>query len=101
VLDEVERMMSRLKLEEVTPTIISLQEQWENIRQTEVTRALRRLPALTPEQLQQITAQFEAMSKSIVNKIAHGPISALRRNAGQPDGDQFVDALRKVFHLQD
>ena len=32
VADEVERMMSRLKLEEVTPTIISLQEQLENIR---------------------------------------------------------------------
>ena len=46
-------------------------------------------------------AQFEAMSKSLVNKIAHGPISALRRNAGQPDGDQIIDAVRKVFHLQD
>ena len=41
------------------------------------------------------------MSKSIVNKIAHGPISALRRNAGQPDGDQIINAVRKVFHLQD
>ena len=56
---------------------------------------------LTPEQQQQVQAQIEAMTKSIVNKIAHGPISALRRNAGQPDGDQFVEAVRKVFHLQD
>ena len=101
VLDEVEHMMSRLKLEEVTPTIISLQEQIEIMRAAEVTRALRRMPALTPEQRQQIEAQFEAMSKSLVNKIAHGPISALRRNAGQPDGDQLMDAVRKVFHLQD
>ena len=101
VLDEVERMMSRLKLEEVTPTIVSLQEQLESIRAAEVARALRRMPALTPEQQQQVVAQIEAMTKSIVNKIAHGPISALRRNAGQPDGDQFLDAVRKVFHLQD
>jgi glutamyl-tRNA reductase len=41
------------------------------------------------------------MSRSIVNKIAHLPISALRHNAGQPDSDQFLDAIRKVFHLQD
>jgi glutamyl-tRNA reductase len=101
VADEVERMMARLKLEEVTPTIISLQEQWESIRAAEVARALRRMPALTPEQQQQIEVQLEAMSKSLINKIAHGPISALRRNAGQPDGDQFLDAVRKVFHLQD
>jgi glutamyl-tRNA reductase len=101
VTDEVERMVSRLKLEEVTPTIISLQEQFEGIRVGEVARALRRLPDLTPEQRRLIEAQFEAMSKSIINKIAHLPISALRHNAGQPDGDQFLDAVRKVFHLQD
>jgi glutamyl-tRNA reductase len=102
VADEVERMISRLKLEEVTPTIVSLQEQFENIRSTEVSRALRRLPdTLTADQQRQITAQMDAMTKSIVNKIAHLPISALRTNAGQPDGDQFLDAVRKVFHLQD
>lgn len=102
VADEVERMISRLKLEEVTPTIVSLQEQFENIRSTEVSRALRRLPdTLTADQQRQVTAQMDAMTKSIVNKIAHLPISALRTNAGQPDGDQFLDAVRKVFHLQD
>ena len=101
VLDEVERMMSRLKLEEVTPTIVSLQEQLENIRAAEVARALRRMPNLTQEQQQQVLAQIEALTKSIVNKIAHGPISALRRNAGQPDGDQFLHAVRKVFRLRD
>jgi glutamyl-tRNA reductase len=101
VLDEVERMMSRLKLEQVTPTIVSLQEQLENIRAAEVARALRRMPNLTQEQQQQVLAQIEALTKSIVNKIAHGPISALRRNAGQPDGDQFLHAVRKVFRLRD
>jgi glutamyl-tRNA reductase len=101
VTDEVERMMSHLKLDVVTPTIVSIQEQLENIRAAEVTRALRRLPQLPPDQHQQVVAQLEAMTKSMINKIAHGPISALRRNAGQPDGDRFIDAVRKVFHLQD
>jgi glutamyl-tRNA reductase len=101
VVDEVERMMSRLKIEEVTPTIIGLQEQLENIRAAEVARALRRLSSLTPEQQAQVFPQIEAMTKSIINKIAHGPISAIRRNAGQPDGEQIIDAVRKAFHLQD
>ncbi len=99
VVDEVERMLDRFKIEEVTPTIISLQEQLESIRMAEVTRALRRMPDLTPEQRAQVAAQIEAMTKSIINKIAHGPISALRRNAGQPDGGQIIEAVRKVFHL--
>jgi hypothetical protein len=42
-----------------------------------VTRTLRRVPGLTAEQ------QIETMTKSMVNKIAHGPISELRQNAGQ------------------
>jgi glutamyl-tRNA reductase len=93
---EVASMMSRLQLEQVTPTIISLQEQLEEIRSAEVLRAVRRMGALAPEQLQQI----EAMTKSIINKIAHGPISELRRNAGQPNGNQAIELIRKVFHLQ-
>jgi glutamyl-tRNA reductase len=88
-------MMARLRIEEVTPTIISLQGQLEEIRAAEVARTLRRMPALTPEQQQQI----EAMTRSIINKIAHGPISELRRNAGQPEGNQAIELIRKVFHL--
>ena len=94
---EVEKTMARIQIESVTPTIVSLQEQLEEIRLGEVTRTLRRMPGLTPEQQQQI----ETMTKSIINKIAHGPISELRRNAGHPDGSHAIEWIRKVFHLQD
>jgi len=93
---EVEQMLARLRLEEVTPTIISLQAQLEEIRLAEVTRTLRRMPGLTAEQQQQI----DVMTKSMVNKIAHGPISELRRNAGQPEGSVVIDAIRRVFHIE-
>jgi len=95
VIHEVELMMARLRIEEVTPTIISLQSQLEEIRAAEVSRALRRMPDLTPEQVQ----QFDAATRSMINKIAHGPISELRRNAGQPEGNQAIELIRKVFHL--
>jgi glutamyl-tRNA reductase len=93
---EVEQMLARLRLEEVTPTIIGLQAQLEEIRLAEVTRTLRRMPGLTAEQQQQI----DVMTKSMVNKIAHGPISELRRNAGQPEGSVVIDAIRRVFHIE-
>jgi glutamyl-tRNA reductase len=96
VRHEVDQMLARLKIEEVTPTIVSLQEQLEEIRAAEVLRTLRRMPGLTPEQQQQI----EVMTRSIVNKIAHGPISELRKNAGQPEGGPVIEAIRRVFHLQ-
>ena len=92
---EVDLMMARLKIEQIAPTIVSLQEQLEEIRAAEVVRALRRMPGLTDEQ----RAQVELMTRSIVNKIAHGPISELRRNAAEPEGDHAIEVIRKVFHL--
>jgi glutamyl-tRNA reductase len=97
VVQEVDRMMARLKVQEVAPTIVSLQEQLEQIRLAEVARLARRLGTLTPEQLDAI----DAATRAIVNRIAHGPISELRRQAGNPEGTQVIDAIRRVFHLQE
>jgi glutamyl-tRNA reductase len=97
VTQEVERMMARLQVQEVAPTIVSLQEQLEHIRSGEIERVRRKLGSLTPEQ----EAALEALTRGIVNKIAHGPISELRRHAGLPDGVHIIDAIRQVFHLKD
>jgi glutamyl-tRNA reductase len=97
VSQEVDKTLARIRMEAVTPTIVSLQEQLEDIRASEVLRTLRRMPGLTVEQQQQI----ETMTKAIINKIAHGPISELRRNAEHPDGSQAIEWIRKVFHLQE
>jgi glutamyl-tRNA reductase len=97
VKDEVERMMARLKVAEVTPLIVGLQEQLEQIRTGEIERVRRRFGPFTPEQEQAI----EALTRGIMNKVAHGPISELRTHAGHPEGAHVVAAIRKAFHLQD
>jgi glutamyl-tRNA reductase len=97
IREEVDRMMARLKERSVVPTIVGLQEQLESVRSAEVARMRGKLGALTPEQEQAL----EVLTKSIINKIAHGPISELRRHATQPDGHHFVAAIRKVFRLGD
>jgi glutamyl-tRNA reductase len=95
VREEVERMVARLKAREVAPTIVKLQDELERMRATEVARMRTKLGALTPEQEQAI----EALTKSMINKIAHGPISEIRRQASQPDGHYIINAVRKVFRL--
>jgi glutamyl-tRNA reductase len=97
IREEVERMVARLKTREVVPTIVSLQEQLERLRVGELTRMRGKFGALTPEQEEALIA----LTKGIINKIAHGPISELRRQANQPDGHQIVLAIRKVFRLGD
>jgi glutamyl-tRNA reductase len=97
VTEEVERMMARLKVAEVAPTIVGLQEQLEQIRTAEIEKMRRKCGPLTPE----MEHAIEAMTRAIINKVAHGPISELRNQAGHPEGAHVVAAIRKAFHLQD
>jgi glutamyl-tRNA reductase len=97
VAEETERMLSRLRVKEITPTIIGLQEQLESVRAAEIARMRGKLGELTPQQEEAL----DQLTRGIVNKIAHGPISELRRQAAEPDGVHFISAIRKVFRLGD
>ncbi|HZT29329.1 MAG TPA: glutamyl-tRNA reductase [Bryobacteraceae bacterium] len=97
VAQEVDRMMARLKVQEVTPTIVGLQEQLEQIRVAEIEKVRRKYGPLTAQQEE----AWEVLTRGIINKIAHGPISELRLQAGKPDGAHVIAAIRKAFHLQD
>jgi glutamyl-tRNA reductase len=97
IAEEVERMMSRLKAREIAPTIVSLQEQLEQVRLGEIERVRGKLGKLTPEQEEAVNT----LTRGIVNKIAHGPISELRKQAAHPDGHHFVTVIRRVFRLGD
>jgi glutamyl-tRNA reductase len=94
--EEVQRMLARLKAREVTPTIVSLQQHLEALRQAELERIQAKLATLTPEQREAV----EAMTRSLINKIAHGPIAELRRQAAQPDGLATIETIRRVFRLE-
>ena len=94
---EVARMMDRLKAHDIAPTIVSLQSELDRIRRAEVERYRGRLGTLTPEQEQAI----EALTRGIINKIAHTPITHLKTLATHPDGLHFIDVVKRVFNLKE
>lgn len=93
---EVDRLLERLKTLDVVPTILSLQERLEAIRQGELERARRRLGTLAPDQEEAL----DQMTRAIVNKILHSPITQLKSVAQQPDGLRFIEFVRRVFNLK-
>jgi glutamyl-tRNA reductase len=93
--EEVQRMLLRLKTREVAPTIVDLQEHLEQVRTGEIERLRSRLGPLTPQQEEAI----EAITRGIVNKIAHTPIIELRRKANDPEGVALMTTIRKLFRL--
>jgi glutamyl-tRNA reductase len=97
IAEEVDRTLTRLKAREATPVIVRLQEQLEHLRQAEVERLRSRFGELTPQQEEAL----DALTRGIMAKIAHAPIAELRKQAGEPDGVQAVELIRRVFRLEE
>jgi glutamyl-tRNA reductase len=96
VNSEVERFQARLQTLDVVPTIVSLQDHLETIRQAEIDRVRGRLGPLLPEQ----ELAIEMLTRGIVNKIMHTPISTLKTAAREPEATTVIDIVHRLFNLQ-
>lgn len=95
--EEVSRFQRRLQSLDAVPTIVALQDRIERIRQAEVERLRGRLGSLTAEQ----QATVENLTRSIVNKILHPPISALKGASGSEQLTAAAELLRNLFGIED
>jgi len=94
---EVEKFQARLQTLDVVPTIVSLQDHLETIRQAEIDRVRGRLGEMSPEQ----ELAVEALTRGIINKIMHTPISTLKSAARDPESTTVIELVRRLFNLQD
>ena len=81
IASEVERFEARLHTLDVVPTIVSLQDHLETIRQAEIDRVRGRMGQLTPEQ----EIALEALTRGIINKVMHTPITTLKTAAKEAE----------------
>ncbi len=93
---EVDKFEARMLTADVVPTIVSLQEHLETIRQAEIDRVRGRLGELSPEQ----EIALEAMTRGIINKIMHTPITTLKQSARDPEATTVIDLVRRLFNLR-
>jgi glutamyl-tRNA reductase len=90
-----EAFMSWYRSLDVEPTIVDLRRQAHAIRETEVERALRRLPELRDDDREII----QGMAKRIVNKLLHHPTICLKQHASCSDGYEYAEVTRDLFGL--
>ena len=74
-----------------SPMIALLRRRAEETRLAEVERTLARMPRLSESD----QARIEAMSKALVNRLLHDPVTRLR-DAGN---ERHLDALHTLFDL--
>jgi len=94
--EEVERFRRRMKTLDAVPTILALQQRMEQIRQDEIERLRAKLGPVTVEQ----QSAIENLTRSIVNKILHSPISALKSASGSDELTTTSEILRTLFGLE-
>lgn len=92
---EIARLLERLKAREVTPTIVGIQHQLDAYSRAEFERLRPRFGDLSPQQEEAL----QAYTRALLNKIAHGPMTELRRAATRPEGDKVINVIRRVFRL--
>jgi len=95
VEEEVIKFEQWLKTLEVVPTIVSLKEKAETIRQAELKKSLSGLGELSPSQIKSL----EILTLSITEKILNDPILFLKQKADRPLGKNYLDTARRLFRL--
>jgi len=96
---EVEKFIARQSRHEAVPTIVSLQEHLEGIRLAEFDRVRGKLSALTSEQ----QGAVDALTRGIINKVLHTPISTLKtaaQNSDDPGSSAAIELIKRIFNLE-
>ena len=94
--EEVENFNNWWQLLETVPTMNCLRDKMEAIRLQELEKALSRLGSEFGERHQEA---IEALTKGIINKILHEPISQLRAQEDTDTRRKTMQTLQVLFNL--
>lgn len=95
VNEEVAKFMAWTRSLDAAPTIVALKDKLEEIRLHELARLNGKLSALSPGEREAV----EVITRSIINKIAHDPISFLRKSGISSKRNVYLDVVQKLFRL--
>ncbi len=95
VAEEVNKFLDWTKTLDSAPTIIALREKLEAIRTGELARINGKLSELTPAEREAV----EMITRSIINKIAHDPISFLKKAGMRSRGKTYLDIAQRLFNI--
>jgi len=96
VVEEQQRFDGWFAALRAVPTIRHLRDRAEGIRTRELEKTLGRLELGESEQ-----AAVDALTKAIVNKILHAPVSRLKREAEREEGMAYLETARVLFELDE
>jgi len=95
IAEEVPRFAAWQRAHHLAPLLEALQARGEDARARELKRAAARLADLSDEEREAV----EMLTRSIVAKLMHDPVAAVKQKAGTAEGEALARALRELFDL--
>jgi len=97
VEEEITRYVSWQKEQESVPTIVSLRNKAEEIVLAEMDKAAGWIKNLDKEEQEKV----DNLVNSIVNKLLHTPVAALKEESSEFSSKDIVATARRLFRLDD
>jgi glutamyl-tRNA reductase len=95
VAEETPRFAAWQRAHHLAPLIAALQERAERVRTAELRRASARLSRLSEREREAV----EQLTRSMVAKLLHHPVTRVKAGAGTTEGETLARALRDLFEL--
>ena len=92
---ESESFFARLRAYNMNDTLKDLRRMAEEIREKELSRALRRLGQVSDREKEIL----ELLTRRIVNKLLYEPTTRLKEHAGNGDGEAYESVVRELFAI--
>jgi glutamyl-tRNA reductase len=92
VMQEADVFMEWIESLNVIPVIKKLRENFEQTRQNETEKILKKLNGLDDNQRELI----EYLTKAIINKILHAPTVNLKKNR---ENSYYIEAIKNIFQI--
>jgi glutamyl-tRNA reductase len=97
VEEEITRYVSWQKEQESVPTIVSLRNKAEEIVRAEMDKAAGWMNKLDKEE----QGKVDGLVNSIVNKLLHTPVAALKEESSEFSSKDIVATVRRLFRLDE
>lgn len=91
--EEVEKFIKWMASLDSVPTIVALKEKAEEIKREELGKFKNKFPEIDAEKMK----AFELAATSIINKLIHPPMAALKENSS--DRDELIAVIRKLYGI--
>ncbi len=94
--EEVLKFLSWMDSLDIVPVIRELMARGEAIRKQELEKSCKTLKDLTKKQQKAV----DALTRSIVNKLLHHPVTSIKQCGNMENPDEFIAAACRLFNLE-